>query len=257
MFTRLITQPLNMLSMLRGMGDALTHKRLQIWTDRPEEQTLLSGLGWDGHLRGGPGDYLNLAQENRIGNKIDYYATQQIDYTVNVQANGSVDSQYLVTLTNNVPTPVEGPPGLVGPPRFRGLNRGMMNLYVPKTAKFESVDPDQVLGPGPDKVHPPGFVQHVEDDFLVFTQTIVAGPNEPAPLTFRYSIPGVIQTMPQGKVYKLTIQHQPLVTPADFNLKVVLPAGATPPPQEGWVIKGNVATYHVVLDHDLALQLLF
>jgi hypothetical protein len=58
-------------------------------------------------------------------------------------------------------------------------------------------------------------------------------------------------------VYKLTIQHQPLVTPADFNLRVVLPAGATPPAQAGWVIKENVATYHVVLDHDLVLQLLF
>jgi uncharacterized protein DUF4012 len=257
MFTRLTTQPLNMLGMLRLMGESFAQKRLQIWTDRPDEQALMANLGWDGHLRTGSGDYLDLAQNNRIGNKLDYYLAQSINYTVTVKPDGGVDSQYQLTMNNNVPSPVEGPPGLVGPPRFRGLNRGMMNLYVPKDAKFQSVDPNQVLGPGPDNVHPPGFVEHIEDSFRVFTQTIVAGPGEAANLTFRYSIPGVIQKTPDGNVYQLTVQHQPLVTPADFNLRVVLPAGATPAAQPGWLIKGNVATFHGTLERDMVLRLVF
>jgi hypothetical protein len=243
--------------MLQSMSQALAEKRLQIWTDRPEEQTFLSDLGWDGKLREGPGDFITLAQENRIGNKLDYFLSQSIHYTATVGADGGVQSEYQVTLNNNVPTPVEGPPGLVGPPRFRGLNRGMMNLYVPERARFESVDPPEYIGPGPSKVFPPGFVQHIEGAFRVLTQTVVAGPDEPRALTFRYSVPNVIREAGGHKIYELIVHHQPMINDADFELKVVLPEGANPPPQAGWQIQGNVATFHAALSHDMVLRLEF
>jgi uncharacterized protein DUF4012 len=257
MFNRITGTQVDMLSMLRSMGDSLSQKRLQIWTDKPAEQSFLGQLGWDGKLREGSGDHVTLAQENRIGNKLDFFLSQSIRYTATVKADGGIDSEYQVTLNNNVPTPVEGPPGLVGPPRFRGLNRGMMNLYVPERAKFKSVDPATYIGPGPDKVFPPGFVEHVEGAFRVLTQTVVANPNEPRALTFRYSVPKVIQDVGGHKVYELSVHHQPMVNDADFVLKLVLPEGSNPVPQAGWQINGNVATYHSVLSHDMVLRLEF
>ncbi len=258
-FSQLLLHPRDVVGMLHRMGAALQQKRIQIWTDQTAQQAFLQGLGWDGALGQGPGDYLNLVQNNRVGNKIDWWGTQKDTYTVTVNADGSVDSAYKVELTNGIPTDIlaTGDPGQVGPPRLRGIARDMMSLYVPKNAKFKSVDPTQVTGPHLEEVHPPGFVEHGEGAFEVLTQTITAGPGETAPLTFTYSVPGVIQTTAQGKVYQLTVQHQPLVNPADFTVQVTLPKGATPLDAVGWTVKGNVATFHTTLTKDLVLRLVF
>jgi hypothetical protein len=255
--TRVLSNPTDLVGMLHHLADALSQKRMQIWSGRADEGILLHGLGWDGGLRPGQGDFLDLASENRIGNKLDYFSSQSITYTARIGPDGGVDSTYQVTMTNNTPTPLEGPPGLVGPKRFAGLTRNMMNLYVPGSAKFTSVDPTAVGGPGPENVHPPGFVEHVEGNFRVFTQTITAAPQQSVPLTFRYTVPGVIQSTPTGHVYQLTLQHQSLANPADFTLRVVLPAGAEPVVEPGWRREGNVAIFHVALTHDLVLRLAY
>ena len=253
----LLLQSKDVVGMVHHLGAALADKRVQMWSSDPGQQAFLQQLGWDGGLRENPGDFLALAQENRLGNKLDYWGKDAIEYTATIGANGSVKSNYRVTLTNGVPVPVKGSPGAVGPPRTRGLTREMMNLYVPKDARFGSVDPTEVTGPGADKVRPPGFVEHVEGGYRVFTQTISAEPQQSASLTFAYSTPGVILDTSEGRLYQLTIQHQPLVNPANLTVKVVLPAGAKPVPAPGWTVNGNVATYHGALTRDLVLRLAF
>ncbi len=190
-FTFLL-QSKDVVGMVHHLGAALADKRVQMWSSDPRQQAFLEGLGWDGGLRENPGDFLALAQENRLGNKLDYWGKDAIEYTATIGGDGGVKSTYRVTLTNGVPTPVEGSPQEVGPPRTRGLAREMMNLYVPKDARFGSVDPTEVTGPGADKVRPPGFVEHVEGAYRVFTQTISAEAQQSASLTFTYSTPGVI-----------------------------------------------------------------
>jgi len=258
-FNLVLLKPPNVADMLRRLSTSLAEKRVQIWTDQSDEQTLLQGLGWDGGLRPVTGDYVNLVQNNRWGNKIDWWGRQKIAYTASIQDDGSVDSTYRVTLTNGIPTPIPDSfdPGLAGRKPLRGIARDMMSLYVPKDATFGSVDPRTVTGPLADEVRPPGFVQHAEDPFDVFTQTITADPQQAVPLTFRYSVPGVIKTTSEGRVYQLTVQHQPLVNPADLTVRVILPDGATPIDAEGWTVKGNVATYHGTLTRDLVLRLVF
>jgi hypothetical protein len=230
-----------------------------VWTAQGEEQSLLRDLGWDGGPRPITGDYVNLVQNNRWGNKIDWWGRQKVTYTATIKNDGSVDSSYQVELTNGIPTPIPDSfdPGLVGRKPLRGIARDMMSLYVPKDARFRSVDPQTVTGPLADQVRPPGFLEHAEDPFDVLTQTITVNPQETVPLTFRYSVPGVIRETPHGRVYELSVQHQPLVNPADFTVKVILPDGATPIDAQGWTVKGNVATYHTVLTRDIVLRLAF
>ncbi|HEX9312643.1 MAG TPA: DUF4012 domain-containing protein [Actinomycetota bacterium] len=257
-FTRLLSGEASFVKMVQAIGASLSDRRLQMWTDRPSEQAFLAKLGWDGALHPAEGDYLDLAMENRIGNKLDYFLNQSIDYTATVRDDGSVSSVYRVTVRNNVPTPIpHGQPGLYGPPRFSGLVREMMNLYVPKGSTFRSVEPTEVTGPGAAKVQPPGFVQHLEDAFRVFTQTITAGPRESVPLTYRYTVPDAIRSTSEGHVYQLTVQHQPLVRAADLTVHVVLPKGAKPVLTPGWRLQGNVATFHASLARDLTLRLVY
>ncbi|HEX9235200.1 MAG TPA: hypothetical protein VF972_02850, partial [Actinomycetota bacterium] len=60
-----------------------------------------------------------------------------------------------------------------------------------------------------------------------------------------------------GRVYTLQVQHQPLVSPADLTITVTLPKGTVVRSAPGWVVNGNVATLHTLLDKDLVARITF
>jgi hypothetical protein len=248
--------PADMVQTLHQLSTVMVERHVQMWSSKPDEQSFLHTLGWDGGLRRVHGDFLALAQQNRLANKIDYYATQDINYTVTVHADGSTSSTYALTMHNAAPgLPPDYPAGVVGAPRFEGNDRGMMNLYVPKHAVFKSVSP---LGPTlpPREVNPPGFVQHVESDwYRVFTQTLDTPLGKSATLTYTYTTPKVIFNTESGKVYQLTVQHQPLVEPANMFVKVIFPKGTVIKDAPGWTVNGNTATKTTVLERDFTTRI--
>jgi uncharacterized protein DUF4012 len=249
-FQRLV-HPRDLVGTLQQLSLALAEKHVQVWAADDDNGAFLHSLGWDGSLRSEPGDYLDLAQNNRYSNKIDYYGHQDITYTARVSQDGHIDSTYTVAVSNRIP---EGQPrGIAGPPQIEGLNRAMMTLYVPKKARFRSVSPASPAAGAP----PKRFREHTEGAFRAFTQTILAGPGQTASLTFRYAVRGVIQPTEAGNLYRLTIQHQPLVNPATIMVKVILPEGASVKSAPGWTVDGNVATYKVKLTRDLVISLVY
>lgn len=253
---RLITDPPDVIKLVNDLGSAMSQKRIQIWSADPAQERFLRDLGWDGGLRRGAGDYLNVVQENRLSNKIDYYAHQSVVYTVRVRDDGSVSSTCAVTLRNAVPA-TERDVGIAGPAPYTGWTRAMMNLYVPKGARFVGVEPTEVGGPLVEKVKPPGFAQHVEGAFRVLTHTMAADVGDSATLTFRYTVPGAVIRAQGGRVYRLTVQHQPLVNPADLTIRVVLPSDAGTVDSPGWTVRNGTATYATVLTRDIAIELAF
>jgi len=238
---------------LQKLGKALRQKHIQMWSSTDAQEALMTQLGWDGGLHPYPGDYLFLADNKRIANKVDYFSSQKITYKVAVQPNGGIDSTYTVALRND--TPSDEPLTVAGRGDPFGANVAMMNLYVPNRARFTSVDPEAPLT---EDIDPKGFVKHVEDNFLVFTKTMNVAAQSAGTLTYRYLVPLVIKTTPAGKVYQLTLQHQPLVNPADVTVVVTLPEGtvvkSTSP---GWTVDGNVATFHASLEQDLVTRIVF
>ena len=62
--------------------------------------------------------------------------------------------------------------------------------------------------------------------YRVFTQTVTPYPGHPRTVQFRYSVPGVVQQMPDGRVYRLSVNAQPLFHPASMNITVHLPKGS-------------------------------
>jgi Protein of unknown function (DUF4012) len=253
---RLITDPPDVVKLLNDLGSAMSQKRVQIWSADPAQERFLRDLGWGGSLRRGTGDYLNLVQNNRLSNKIDYYAHQSVLYTVRIRDDGSASSTCTVTLRNAVPA-TEQDVGIAGPSPYTGWTRAMMNLYVPKGATFVGVDPADVGGPLVEKVKPPGFVQHVEGPFRVLTQTMAADAGQTARLTFRYTVPGVVQRTARGRVYRINVQHQPLVNPAELTIRVILPKDAGTVDSPGWIARGGTASYSTILTRDFTAELAF
>jgi hypothetical protein len=212
--------------------------------------------------RGG-GDYLNLAYEKRIAGKVDYYVQQDVAYNVTVQPSGGITSTYRLTLQNQTPP---GQPGMIaGFAKPYAVDLAMLNLYVPKRGRVLGVTPrgdfpPDVITPSrfSDHVNPKGFLQHDEGDFKVLTQTILAWPGHPGTLTYRYTVPGVIQQTPEGRVYALTVQHQALARPQTLTVRVTLPSDANVTTLgPGWVLAGNVATYHATLTRDFVTKIVF
>ena len=115
------------------------------------------------------------------------------------------------------------PPGQSPPitdSRVGDVNRALITLFVPPgarllTSKPAASDPVDALP------------NHTEDGLLVFARSLDAWPGSPGEVSFGYEIRGVIQTTPAGHVYQLTIQHQPMVNPAQLTVTVTLPAGTT------------------------------
>jgi hypothetical protein len=69
---------------------------------------------------------------------------------------------------------------------------------------------------------------------------------------------GVVVSRGAGNVYRLTIQHQPRIAPADLRIRVTLPVGATiRDAPRGWIVSGNVLTLKTKLTRDLVQEILF
>ena len=262
-------RPRDFYTLATGLGKAIPGRHIQIWAAIPKEEDLVKSLGWDGALSSGPGDTLALAYDKRISGKQDYWTRQSIDYDVSIQSSGAIHSSYRVTVSDDIPH--LGQSGRMVPHVTPwGLNVAMLNLYVPKQARFQSVAPDYREFPigfvHPDTyvrfVKPRGFVQHDEGPHKVFTQTVTAYPAHPGTVTFRYSVPGVVQNASGGKVYRLTVDAQPLYHPASMTIRVQLPPGtnvkaAAPVAGQDWTINGNVLTVHLTLSQGFTTSISF
>jgi hypothetical protein len=181
-----------------------------------------------------------------VANKIDYYSRLAIDYDVRVDPSGRAKAVLQVTLTN------ESPPGLpraiANPVRNGGyaVNRALMLALVPGNAELLEAVPDA------------GLPDHLEAGRRVFARILEARPGKATTLRLEYSMVGVVVSRGAGNLYRLTIQHQPRIAPADLRVRVTLPAGATiHHAPRGWIVKGNVLTLTTKLTRDLVQDIVF
>jgi hypothetical protein len=174
-----------------------------------------------------------------------------------------VRSDYTVGVSDEIPP---GEPGRVVPHvEPYGITATMFNLYVPKRAVVDRVtpsgpfdmsvlEPENYLG----YIHPVGFVQHVEGDFRVLTQTVTPWPGHPKSIRFEYTTPDVVRTTPEGHVYELRIVHQPLYRDAILNLTINLPEGAHVRwASPGLEIHGASLSMRTTLTQDLTLRIVY
>jgi len=229
---------------LQQFGTALKEKHIQMWSSNAEQEALLAKLGWDGGIRVGKGDYLQVVDNKLRVDKVDYYTHTAITYDVQIGGSGGMTSTAKVALTNM--TPPGQPHAIAGPPDHPyGLNAVLLGLYVPKGVTLISETPQT------------GYPVHIEGDTKVFTRRFAVLAGKTGTGVFSYSMPGVIRSTAGSRLYELTVQHQPLVNPATLTVTVTLPAGTTVKSAPGWTVKGNVATYQGVLTQDLHLSIVY
>ncbi len=239
---QLLSNPPNVIKAGQRLGLGLRSKRMQIWSKDASEEKLLTELGWDGSVQVSPGDYLYVTDSKLLANKVDYYTHPSIEYDVKIQANGGIKSTVTITLDNR--TPSDLPNSIVGPNAY-ALNKALVGAYVPKRAKLVSANPEG------------GPPVHTEGDASVFLRIVKALPDNPGVVRFTYSVPDVIDTSGADSVYRLRIQHQPMVNLAAVTVKVTLPDRKTVTSAPGWTVDGSSATYQVDLDRDIDLEIHF
>jgi Protein of unknown function (DUF4012) len=234
--------PTPLIRTVRQMNKALQEKHLQLWSTDPEQEALVEKLGWDGGMKADPGDYLYVVDNKMLSNKVDYYTRLSTTYDVVVDEQGNAEATCTVSITND--TPPNLPHAVVGPNAY-GVNRAAITVFVPKGASFESSDP---------KDGPP---EHTEADAKAFLRIVSVLPGHTKKITFTYSIPNLIQTTPEGSVYRLTLQHQAITNPMNLTVKVTLPDGTVVAAPDGWTANGSVLTLKTTVLKDFVAEIPF
>jgi hypothetical protein len=239
----LISQPDPLVPTVKQLGKGLREKRVQMWSSDRQEQLHLDRLGWDGGLDTETGDYLYVTDNALLPNRVDYYSYMTIVYDVVVKPNGAIESSCRIGLSNESPG---GLPASIAGRRARyALNRALVGLYAPQAARLVSSDPAEALPP------------HREGAAMVFLAVAGVAPDRARSVRFDYSVPAVVRSIDGRKVYRLTIQHQPLLNSAELTVNVRLPDGSTIRSAPGWTVDGNEATLNLVLTRDLVTEITF
>jgi hypothetical protein len=240
---QIFQDPSPLVRTMKQMALALKERHIQIWSSDGALEAQLGALGWDGALDSGPGDHLYVTDSKLRSNKVDFYTHLSIDYKATIDAAGAIQATCTITVIND--TPPDEPRSIAGPNAY-GLNAALISLLAPKGAVLSDSDPTGG-----------GLPDHNEGDARVFTREVDVLPGAPRKVTYTYSVPGIVTTSGSGRVYRLTIQHQPMVNLPDLTVSVTLPPGATVINGAGWTVNGNVATYQTTLAKDLVLEITY
>lgn len=138
--------------LLDALGQAVTERRIAVWSASPEEQKLLEETPLAHVIPEGPFPYASVVINNLGGNKLDYYLRTEIEYVADDCTGETRESTVTVNLTNAVPNEplpdyVMAAPGISpdivfpagGPTEFpRGTNITSVRLFATKDAKLSS-----------------------------------------------------------------------------------------------------------------------
>lgn len=254
-FVRLVN-PRNVLDMGKNMATAFAEKRIQVWSADEEAQGLIEDMDWDGGLDPQRGDFLMVAMNKRLSNKVDYFTRQVIDHTVTVSSSGDAEAVTTVRLVNE--TPPDEPLQVVGRWDPYALNVSMVNVYISKRARGVELSPDEPVTTLT-RLRPKNFLIHREAKTKVLTKMVEAWPGHDAVMNFSYEIPRIVREAPGGgSLFSLGVRHQPLTVPATLRVTVILPEGASVDQvPEGWTMEGNVATLETALSRDIQVDFVY
>lgn len=262
-FYRGMFDPARPADLVKGMGDALATKHIQIWMARPSEEAFVRRMGWDGALaRARHADYLDVVEQNVGGNKLDYFETRALSLDVRLHGRDAVDHA-AATIGNPVVMPQpRWSMGDSGP-----FHHPMLNFYTPGNAELVAAHgppvatgrdpvprpvrlPDSPAGLGWGPGLPP---THTEKGKRVWSGTLDIPPQQKASMSLTYRVPGVVQTRHGRSTYRLVLQQQPGVHPATMSVTLHLPPGASHVSAPGFRRRGDVLTWSRLLDRDTTL----
>ncbi|MGH2746861.1 MAG: DUF4012 domain-containing protein [Actinomycetota bacterium] len=251
--------------LVRGFGDALRTKHMQIWLADPLEEEFIRRMNWDGRVKPNKrGDYLAVVQQNVGGNKLDYFASMTNDVSIEIDGADALVSTD-IEIRNGIFLPQSSwAMGNSGP-----LHRAMINVYVPQNAELVNAGAPASC-PSPDyhsaacrrDDSPPGLVQwigndpptHFEQGKKVWSTTLQIPVQRTGAVRFDYRVPGVLRTKDGRRLYRLVLQKQPKIRAEQTTVRLDLPDGARAVHAPGWERDGDVLMWDRPLTEDVVLE---
>ena len=239
-------------AMARGVGEALSEKRIQIWMRDPAVQTFIKEMDWDGAIKEAKGsDYVYVVEQNVGGNKLDFFDVHTNTMDVRIEGSDALVSSEMRVLNGIFGPQPDWMMGNVGP-----LHRPMMSLYVPGDAELESweVEGERLDSPPPAVWAGGRPAEHFEAGKRVWTTTFNLAAGEEGIARFDYRVPSVVHRRDDRSVYRLVMQSQPKVHLQSTRVTLELPDGATDVSAPGWSHEGDVLVWDKLLRRDVILE---
>jgi hypothetical protein len=266
-FYERLLRPDHPAELVKGMGKSLAEKHIQMWMADPAEQAFIEEMDWDGSLDpAADADYLYFVEQNVGGNKLDYFAEQNLDANIRLTGDDAEVST-AIEVDNQVFLPQPrwsmGDTGRPSVCRTKGacpLHRTMINLYVHPEAELANATVESgtrldvaadglAAWPSPDRP-----AENFERGKKVWSTVLEIDPQETGRVRFDYVMPNVVRTESGRRVYRLKVQHQPKLRPETLRLSLALPNGARNVKAPGWKQQGERLLWEKPLRSDLILE---
>jgi len=243
---RHLTEPLNLMSAIRGTMDAIPPRHIQASFDAPALQGAIDALEAGGELSRGPGDLIAVHSQS-APNKLSVFQDRRITQDVQLTAGGGATVRRSVSFTNAVPEGLEGDPTtssgyLALRARMRVAYR--LPLAAPDTrittGNSVSLVPVARTGPFPD-----------ERGGQVLWQGHETDPGDTTTVVMEYSLPD--GTFEPG-TYEVHADPQALAHPAELTVRVTAASGQTLSSTPGWRDTGDMLVWEGTLDRRVHLE---
>ncbi|MFN0093897.1 MAG: DUF4012 domain-containing protein [Dehalococcoidia bacterium] len=175
-------------------------RHIQLLSYRPNEQTILRDIGWDGRVESPDGDYLMLNEASLHSTKLNLIIKPQGEYTVDLDAFGRARHRLQLEYYNSLPEwSVDRDADLIARLMEGGLYGGYLRVFGPPGIGDFAVQVDSA----------PASVEDIgEDAGKSWFGTYLPLPSgQRKVVTFTWTSP--IRPAPESWDYALTIQKQP------------------------------------------------
>ncbi len=240
-----LTQPLNLMSAVRGAMDAIPPRHIQASFDAPALQDAIDALAAGGELAQGTGDLIAVHSQS-APNKLSVFQDRRITQEVQLTAEGGATVRRTVSFTNAVPEGLEGDPTtyagyLALRARMRVAYRLPLTAIGPRITTGNSVSlvPVARTGPFPD-----------EHGGQVLWQGHETAPGDTTTVVMEYSLPA--GTFEPG-TYEVHADPQALAHPAELKITVQPAPGTSLAATPGWTGSGAGLEWSGTLDRPLHL----
>jgi hypothetical protein len=201
----------------RVLGGAARRGNLMLWFSDPKEQRLAARLGTAGAVPRSPSDSLLVTSQNAGGNKVDYYVTRHVDYSVKLtpdemEHRARAEAKLQFQVDNGAPAGVSSV--ALGPfdRRFQpGEDRSFVSVYTPLTFSNASRD-----GTSAQLESSTELGRNVFSEFA----SVQAGTSG----TLSMQLDGTVPLEPGGW-YALDLVRQPTIRPDDVSVHIDVPPG--------------------------------
>jgi hypothetical protein len=267
---------LDPVALATNMNAALQTKHLQVHSRHPQEEAVLSDLGWNGRLAAMPlADFLAVVDTNVGYTKANIYVEKSAEYQVTLQPDGTAVANLTLRYTHTRPD--NGQPCIhynvniyAQLPDYLTLADACywnyLRLYVPESSQLITATNHVIPGEahrfgqtwqGPAQViaEMPGLTTFSAYFLLPLGQTVDS--------RYQYQLPAVVQTGSDGRqTYQLSVVKQAGSHVYPLTVTVTLPAGtqfvaATPTPTAVGEpsANGQIVQFQLDVDMDRSITL--